>query len=311
MPAETPSTARPSRRPANALAGVLWMLLSCALLSGVAAMGRYAALEGIHPFQVVFLRLFFAVVALSPVLAWRGPSMLKTDHLPIYAVRIVLGLMGMTAWFAALKLLSVGEVTAVGFLTPLFATVGAALFLGEIVGWRRWTSTLVGFAGAVIMLRPGFAEVGHGTWLALIAALAMAAASLMIKRLSDRDDPDKVVLISVCLQTPIALVPALFVWQWLDPGMWALLAVMGLVGMLGHITLTRAFANADASLVMGMDFAKLPFAVLFGFVLFAELIDLWTWIGAGVIFAASAYNAQRERRLRRAAMAAAAGQAAV
>jgi drug/metabolite transporter (DMT)-like permease len=311
MPADTPPIARPSGRPANALAGVLWMLVSCALLSGVAAMGRYAALAGVDPLQIVFLRLLFAVVALSPVLAWRGPSMLKTDHLRIYAVRIVLGLIGMTTWFMALKLLPVGEVTAIGFLTPLFATVGAVLFLSEIVGWRRWTSTLVGFAGAVIMLRPGFAEVGLGTWLALIAACSMAAASLMIKRLSDRDDPDKVVLISVCLQTPIALIPALFVWQWPDPGLWALFAAMGLVGMLGHITLTRAFACADASLVMSVDFAKLPFAVLFGFVLFAELIDVWTWIGAGVIFAASAYNAQRERRLRRAAMAAAAGKAVV
>jgi drug/metabolite transporter (DMT)-like permease len=303
MPADLPATPAPAHAPrqANAVAGVLWMLLSCALLSGVAAMGRYAALAGIDPLQVVFLRLLFAVIALSPVLMWRGPSMLRTDHLRIYAVRIVLGLIGMTTWFMALKLLPVGEVTAIGFLTPLFATMGAALFLGEIVGWRRWTSTLVGFGGAVIMLRPGFAEVGTGTLLALVAALAMAAASLMIKRLSDRDDPDKVVLISVCLQTPIALIPALFVWQSLDPGLWLLFAAMGLVGMLGHITLTRAFACADASLVMSIDFAKLPFAVLFGFALFAELIDAWTWAGAAVIFAASAYNARREHRLRRAA----------
>ena len=303
MPADAPVTpiATPARRPANAVAGVMWMLLSCALLSGVAAMGRYAALEGVHPFQVVFLRLLFAVVALSPVLAWRGPSMLKTDHLPFYCVRIVLGLIGMTTWFMALKLLTVGEVTAIGFLTPLFSTMGAALFLGEIVGWRRWTSTVVGFCGALIMLRPGFTEVGLGTWLALTAACGMAAASLMIKRLSDRDDPDKVVLISVCMQTPIALVPALFVWTAPTPQLWALFAAMGLVGMLGHICLTRAFSYADASLVMSIDFAKLPFAVLFGFVLFAELIDFWTWAGAGVIFAASAYNARREHKLRRAA----------
>jgi drug/metabolite transporter (DMT)-like permease len=289
-------------RPDSALAGVLWMLLSCALLAGVAAMGRYAALAGVHPLQVVFLRLLFAVVALSPVLAWRGPSMLKTDHLPIYCVRIVLGLIGMTTWFIALSLLPVGEVTAIGFLTPLFSTMGAALFLGEIVGWRRWTSTLVGFCGALIMLRPGLTEVGPGTWLALVAAIAMAAASLMIKRLSDRDDPDKVVLISVTMQTPLALIPALFVWESPTPQLWALFAAMGALGMLGHITLARAFAAADASLVMSVDFARLPFAVLFGFVLFAELIDLWTWIGAGVIFAASAYNARREARLRRATL---------
>jgi drug/metabolite transporter (DMT)-like permease len=302
MPIATPSTGAPVplTRRKSALAGVLWMLLSCAILAGVAAIGRYAALAGMSPFQVVFLRLLFGLIALSPVLAWRGPGMLRTAHLRLYAVRVVLGLAGMTTFFMALSMLPVGEVTAIGFLTPLFSIIGAALFLGEVVRWRRWTATLAGFAGALIILRPGIGEIGHGTWLALTAALCMAAASLMIKRLSDRDDPDKVVLISVSMQTPIALIPALFVWQWPEPHLWAVMAAMGALGMLGHITLARAFRAADASLVMGVDFARLPFAVLFGFALFGELIDIWTWIGAGVIFAASAYNAHREGRLRRA-----------
>ena len=292
----------PARR-ANAAAGVAWMLLSCALLAGVAAIGRYAALAGMSPFQVVFLRLVFGAVALSPVLAWRGPEMLRTSNLRLYAMRAVLGLAGMTAYFMALSLLPVGKVTAIGFLMPLFVILGAALILREAVGWRRWTATLTGFAGALIILRPGLAEVGPGTWLALGAAIGMAGASLMIKRLSDRDDPDKLVLISVLMQTPIALVPALVVWQWPDPHLWLVLAGMGALAMLGHITLARAFAAADASLVMSVDFARLPFAVLFGFALFGELIDIWTWIGAGVIFAASLYNARREGRLRRATVA--------
>jgi drug/metabolite transporter (DMT)-like permease len=294
----------PLTRRGNAVAGVLWMLLSCALLAGVAAIGRYAALAGMSPFQIVFLRLLFGLIALSPVLAWRGPGMLRTSHLRLYAVRVVLGLAGMTTFFLALSILPVGEVTAIGFLTPLFSIIGAALFLGEVVRWRRWTATLVGFAGALIILRPGIGEiggaVGSGTWLALTAALCMAAASLMIKRLSDRDDPDKVVLISVSMQTPIALIPALFVWQWPEPHLWAVMAAMGALGMLGHITLARAFRAADASLVMSIDFARLPFAVLFGFALFGEWIDIWTWIGAGVIFAATLYNAHREGRIRRA-----------
>jgi drug/metabolite transporter (DMT)-like permease len=302
MPIPTPSIATPEPLPrrGDAVAGVLWMLLSCALLSGVAALGRYAVLAGMPPLQVVFLRLLFAAIALSPVLAWRGPDMLRTSNLQLYAVRVALGLVGMTTWFLALALLPVGEVTAIGFLTPLFATIGAALLLGEIVRWRRWTATLVGFAGALIILRPGLGEVGPGTWLALIAAIAMAATTLVIKRLSGRDDPDKIVLISVLLQTPLALIPALFVWQWPAPQLWAVCAAMGGLGMLGHITLARAFAAADASVVMSIDFARLPFAVLFGFALFGELIDLWTWIGAGVIFAASLYNARREGKPRRA-----------
>jgi len=306
-PIPSPLTAVSDLRPrrSDAVAGVLWMLLSCALLSAVAAMGRYALLSGVPTYQVVFLRLLFAALALSPVLVWRGPSMLRTAHLRLYAVRVVLGLIGMTTWFLALALLPVGEVTAIGFLTPLFSTMGAALLLGEIVRWRRWTATLIGFAGALIILRPGLGEVGPGTWLALVAALAMAATTLVIKQLSSRDDPDKIVLISVLMQTPIALIPALFVWQSLNLHLWVVCAAMGGLGMLGHITLARAFAAADASVVMSVDFARLPFAVLFGFALFGELIDAWTWVGAGVIFTASLYNARREGKLRRAAVLAA------
>ncbi len=271
------------------------MLLSCALLAGVAALGRLIALEGVPTFQIVFLRLLFAALALSPLLFWRGREFLQTEHLKIYGFRVVIGLIGMTLWFAALASISVGEVTAIGFLAPIFGTVGAALLLGEIVRWRRWTATIVGFLGALIILRPGVAEVSIGTWLAVGAALGMAMASLLIKSLTSRDDPDKVVMISVCLQTPLALIPAVLVWEWFDAWLWVAFAGLGVLGMLGHITLTRAFRAADASLIMSLEFARLPFAVAFGFALFGELIDLWTWIGAGVIFAASVYTAQRER----------------
>ena len=278
------------------MVGILWMLVSSAFLSGVAALGRYVAIEDVHTFQTVFLRLVFALICFAPLLWHRGPEMLRTRHLPLYSVRVLVGLCGMTLWFAALAHIPVGEVTAIGFLAPIFGTVGAVFFLRETVGWRRWAATFVGLLGALVILRPGAAEVGLGAWLALGAALGMSIAGLLIKSLSGKDDPDKVVLISLCLQTPIALIPALLVWQPIPVELWAVYAAMGLLGMLGHITLTRAFRAADASLIMSLEFARLPFAVLFGYILFTELIDLWTWIGAGIIVAAAVYTARRERQ---------------
>lgn len=286
-------------RKSSAFDGVFWMLISCALLAGVAAIGRYIALAGVPTFQTVFLRLAFAVLAFAPLLWVRGVELLKTRHIELYVIRIFVGLFGMTAWFAALSYVSVGELTAIGFLAPIFGTIGAVLFLRELVGWRRWTATLVGFLGALIILRPGVNEVDIGTWLAIAAAFGMALAGLLIKTLTGKDDPDKVVLIALCLQAPVALIPALFVWEPLSWDLWAVFAAMGLCGMLGHITLTRAFRAADASVVMSLEFARLPFAVLYGFVLFGELIDLWTWIGAGVIFGAALYTARRERKLKK------------
>ncbi len=280
----------------SASEGILWMLISCAFLSGVAVCGRYAALEGVALFQIVLLRLVFAGLAMTPMLARRGPSMLRTPHLRLYLVRVVTGFLAMTTWFAAISLAPVGEVTAIAFLMPLFATIGAALFLAERVGWRRWGAIAVGFVGALVILRPGIVESSAGTWLAVLSAILMAGSSLFIKQLADRDHPDTVVLITTLMQASLALGPGLWVWQPLEAELWAVFALMGTLGMLGHITLARALRAADASVVMGVDFARLPFAVLFGWALFGELIDLWTWLGAGLIFAAAFYTMRRERR---------------
>lgn len=279
--------------------GILWMLVSCALLSAVAVLGRYAALAGIAVAQIVFLRLAFAGVAFAPMIAVRGPGMLRTAHLRLYLVRVAVGLVAMTTWFAALAYAPVGEVQAIGFLTPLFATMGAGLLLGETVGWRRWTAIGVGFAGAMVILRPGMAEASLGTWLAVAAAVGMAASSLFIKQLADRDHPDTVVLVTTLMQSLVALGPGLWVWQPLSLELWGVFAAIGALGMLGHITLARAFRAADASVVMGIDFSRLPWSVLFAWALFGELIDFWTWIGAGIIFGAAFYTARRERRLGR------------
>lgn len=281
-------------------AGILWMVLSCALLSAVAVLGRYASLAGVAVFQIVLLRLVFAALAMTPMMAMRGPGMLRTPHIRLYFVRVIIGFVGMTTWFAALAYAPVGEVQAIGFLMPLFATMGAGLLLGETVGWRRWTAIMVGFAGAMVILRPGVAEASLGTWLAVGAAVAMAASTLFIKQLADRDHPDTVVLITTLMQSVVALGPGLWVWEPLTLELWGVFLAIGALGMLGHICMARAFRAADASIVIGVDFARLPFSVAFAWALFGELVDLWTWVGAGIIFGAAFYTARREQKLRRA-----------
>src|SRR3546814_4837759 len=139
------------------------ILVSCALLSNVAVLGRYASLEGVAVFQIVLLRVVFAGVAMTPMVAVRGVGMLRTPHLKLYLVRVAVGFIGMVTWFAALAYTSVGEVLAIGFLTPLFATMGADLRLGAVVGWRRWTAIAFSFGGAMVILRPGVAVIGQAS----------------------------------------------------------------------------------------------------------------------------------------------------
>lgn len=281
------------------LACAIWMILSCAILAVLAIIGRYVTTSGVPPFQVVFLRVFFVLITLLPLLAMQGKSFLKTSQWRMYSIRAFSGSIAMLTWFSALALIPVGDVTAISFLAPLFATIGAALFLGEVVRIRRWAATLIGLLGALVILRPGMVEFTLGSWLAVGAAVAMGISSVFIKRLADGDNPDKVVFLSSLLQAPITLVPALLVWQWPDPGLWPYLIAMGPVATLGHVTLTRAFAAAEASFTMTFDFARLPFAVAFGYAVFGEVIDLWTWIGASIIFASSLFIVHREAQLKK------------
>lgn len=275
--------------------GALWMLLSCAVLTVLAALGRH--LSGtLHPLQIMFFRVLFGFLCLLPWVLYRGVAVLRTTKIRLYALRALTSVGAMTSWFYAISLIPIAEVTALSFLAPLFATAGAALILREIVGPRRWSATLIGFAGALIIIRPGVMEMAAGNWLALASAVFMGASVLVIKTLSRTEHPNLVVFYMGLLTTPLTLVPALFVWQMPAPELWPWILLMGPVATVGHVTLVRAFAVADASAIVPFDFSRLPFAVLIGYIAFGELADLWTWVGAAVIFTSSAYVARREAR---------------
>jgi drug/metabolite transporter (DMT)-like permease len=281
------------------IAGIVWMTISMALFAGLAAFARAAMNAGMHPFQVVFLRNLLATLMLSPLLLWRGASLVRSTQLPLYGVRVAVSLLSMLAWFYALSAIPIGEVTAISFLAPVFGTLGAIFLLGEKVRLRRWTAIMVGFLGAMIILRPGLAPLGVGQVCALFNAMSIGLVAIMIKQLTAGDDPDKIVYLTNLMLTPLSLVPALFVWTW--PTLDAVVPVLGLgvTAVLGHVALVRGYAATDASLAMTFEFSRLPFAVAIAYLAFGETIDAWTWAGAGVIFAASVYIVRREAQLAR------------
>ena len=277
--------------------GVFWVTISMALLAGLAVFSRAMMNAGVHPFQVVFLRNLFAVLMLVPLLVWRGPSLGRTDQLGLYFGRVLCSLVGMLSWFYALSIIPIGEVTAISFLSPLFGTLAAIFLLGEVVRWRRWAALVVGFAGAMVILRPSDTSIGVGQLCAIVSAMSMGLTAILVKQLTGRDDPDKIVFLTNLLLTPISLVPALFVWVWPPVAAWPYVLGMGVCAMLGHISLVRGYAATDASLAMTFEFSRLPFAVLLSYLAFAETIDAWTWVGALIIFASAIYITRRESRL--------------
>ena len=230
------------------------------LLVCLATVARYALLAGVPPFQVVFLRNLFAFIFMLPLLAWRGTSLLTTKNFKLYGARVLISVVAMSSWFYALSLISVGELTAISFLAPLFGTVAAVIFLGEIVRVRRWLALSIGFIGAMIMLRPGGEAFGLGQWLALGAAACIGMVSVLIKRLTALDDPDRIVFITSMLLVPLSAIGAFFVWSWPPLELWPYLMLLGMLAVAGHLTLVRGFAAMDASLVLTFEFSRVPFA---------------------------------------------------
>ena len=273
------------------------MIVAAFLFAVMNAAIKLAAAEDLHPFQIAFFRNAFALSLMLPWLARMGLGALRTERLKVHFWRAGIGLIAMLCWFTAVVRMPMAEAVALNFTVPLFATAGAAIFLGETVRARRWTATIVGFLGVLIILRPGFVELTPVTSLPIIAACFMAITVLIVKSLSRTEEPMAVVLYMNLLLTPLSLIPALFVWQ--TPSLRALLlmAFVGACAVLAHIAFTRSFARADASAVLPFDYARLPFVAAIGFFLFGDVPDLWTWVGAAVIAASAVYIAHRESRV--------------
>lgn len=275
------------------------MITSCFLISLMAGIGRHLSQSDIHPFQIVFCRLIFAWFAILPFILRRGIQSIKTSQIKIYFLRSVVSMLAMWTWFFGVSYISIGELTALSFLAPLFATIGAIFFLKETVKYRRWIAIIIGFCGALIIIRPGFFDVTFGHLFAISTAFFMGFSALIIKKLTFKDDPLKIIFISHSLMLPLGFIPSIFYWKWPILETWSFLILIGPLAALAHFTLTKAFSLADASLVTSIDYARLPFAVLIGWIFFYEFIDFWTWIGASIIFISSIYILKREIELKR------------
>jgi len=286
----------------GALRGALWMVLACACFSSMNGIVRHLG-QDLPTFVIVFFRSLFGLLAMLPWLLRPGLASLRPARPLLSGARVLIALVATGCWFYGLSKLPLAEATALSFTTPLFATVAAVILLGEVMRARRWTAIAIGFLGAMIILRPGFAAITLATQLVLVAAVLMALSQTIIKHLAGREHPNATVFWLVFLLTPASLVPALFVWRTPSAVEFAWLAGLGLIATIGHQSLARSLAAADATAVYPLDFLRLVFAAIIGFLAFGEVPDGWTWLGAAVIMASSVYIAHRESVLRRRARA--------
>ncbi len=273
--------------------GGLWMVSAAGSFTIMTTLIREAA-TNIHPFEIAFIRALTNLLLMVPfVIRTRGAG-LKTNNHKVFAFRGFCGFTFLMTYFPGAALIPVDQSQALIFTAPLWGAMLAVLFLGESIRPRRVLALIAGFAGALIILRPGVAEPSSGALLVLAAALANATSNTIVKFTTRSDHPDTVVFYLMVYVTPMTFVPALFVWTWPNLGQLLLLTGVGVFATLNQRFLSRAFATTDATAVLPFDFARLPFAAIIGFLVFAELPDIWVWVGGAVIFASSVYTAHHE-----------------
>jgi drug/metabolite transporter (DMT)-like permease len=258
-----------------------------------------AASADIHTFEVVFFRNLFGLLAMLPLLSGIGVGMFRARAPGRLMLMSVWHVLGMVCYFLAIAYLPLAEVTALAFSKPLFATIGAALVLHEIVRARRWSAVAIGFLGVLIVLRPGAQALSPYAALVLLSAVLGAATTLLIKRLTATEAISTIVWYQALFATVLALPLCLLHWRLPDAGGWLLLVAIGILGTLSWLTQTRAYFLIDASAVVPFEFLRLPFAALVAYLWFAEVPSVWTWLGGALIFGATVYITEREARLAR------------
>jgi len=272
---------------------IFWMVTSCISFAGLWVLIRLISQE-MHPFAIVVWRNFIGLLWLLPMLLLT-PGLLKTNLLPGHMRRATSGVIATFATFYAVAYAPLANVLAINYTAPLFATVGAVLFLGERVRWIRGAALAVGFLGMLLVLRPGATEMTPGLWAAIVSALATAFSLIAIKALTGVDDARAVAAWSFILTTPVSFVLALPFWSWPSANLWPLLIGLGACAAAGQLSLSKAFSLADASAVMPYDFVRFALITAAGILLFGERYDMITIIGGAIILGASISLALRER----------------
>ncbi|MBL8689520.1 MAG: DMT family transporter [Rhodospirillaceae bacterium] len=276
------------------IAAVLLMGTAAALTAAQNTLIRFLGDSGIHPFEIAFFRCVFGFLTVAPLVVWSERAWPRTHAARPLAASGMFHFTAMICFFTGVTLIPLNESAALTFAGPLFATVGAALFLGEKVRARRWAAIVVGFIGVLIVLRPGAVPVSLGAALVLFANISFAGVSLLVKKMSGTEKTTTVVfyqtLIVMVLTFPLAL------WHWKTPTSHELLlvATLGALCTAGWLCFTRAFALADASAILPLEFTRLPFVAILAYVVFGEVPDQWVWLGAAVIFGSTLYIAHRE-----------------
>lgn len=277
----------------STLRGIMWMCLASVLFAVMHVMVRIVS-EEIHALEIAFFRNVFGLLVFAPTVMASGLLFLRTERIRLHAVRGVVNVFAMLMFFTALTIAPLAQVTALGFTAPLFAAILSVIFLGEVFRARRWTAIALGFLGTMVILRPGLIPIDLGSALVLGSAALWAVTLILIKMLSRTETSLTIAAWMNIFLAVFSLIPALLVW--VTPSLTAFfwLILIGLSGTGAQVLMTQALKEADPTAVMPFDFTKLIWVAILAAWLFDEVPDVWTFVGAFIVFGATFYLAVRE-----------------
>lgn len=285
----------PSHRP---LLAVAWMMGALASFTTMALAGRELTAE-MSVFQALFLRSLICVAVLAAIAARAGFAKVATGRFRLHLARSAVHYAGTYAWIYGISVLPLAAVFSIEFTTPIWTAILAALFLRErFTRWRAIGITL-GFAGILVILRPGSEMVDVAAFVVLGAAWCYAATYVLTREMAPTESPLTIIFWMNLIQLPIGLVPSLADWTAPSPQAWPWIAAIGVAGLTSHWCVAHAMRHAEAALVAPMDFIRLPLIAVAGWLLYAEPFNPYVLAGGVLIFAGNMVSLWGERASRK------------
>jgi drug/metabolite transporter (DMT)-like permease len=280
------------------LKAAMWMAgwLTAMLMLLVA--GRETTRE-LNVFQVLEFRSLVGILLLYPLIRMHGGFRAMATRRPWQQIgRNVVHYTAQYLWFLALTLIPIAQVVSIEFTMPIWTAILAALFLGERITLRKSLAIAFGIIGVLVIVRPGVGASNLGHLIMLVAAVGFGISVVMMKSLTRTDAAVVIIFWMLVIQSALGFVPALYVWRWPAPHVWGWLVVVAFCGTYSHYCMTKALRYADATIVVPMDFLRVPLSAAVGWLVYAERLDVYTMIGAAVILAGNLFNLPRRAAVR-------------
>jgi drug/metabolite transporter (DMT)-like permease len=255
------------------------------------------AQEDVNVYVAGFFRFFLGLVIILPYIIKKKDAVLKTTHLKQHFLRAILGLPAMLLYFSALVLLPIEKLTAISFVVPLIVTILAVFFLGEKIYIYRTLALILGFSGMLVIIRPGFVDISIGVYMVLFSALLWSINIIITKKISKDDSAITILAYQSIFMSILSFFIVLFFWETPSLKSFIYLVLSAICGTVLHLTLNHAFKLVDVSMTQPYSFLNLVFASIIGYFVFDEIPDLYTWIGALIIFTGILIISYREMKL--------------